>query len=71
LAAELLEKQESYGQQLAALKKEGAAKVEEVRHLEAEKAKRQQAEGQGTVSVGTQTLLDGEAEAILRREEFS
>ena len=39
--------------------------------MEAEKAKRERAEGEGTSTVGTQTLLDGEAEAILRREEFN
>ena len=71
LVTELVEQQTAYGMQIQALKAAGARRLEEIRRLEAEKLANEQAKGAKKRAEGTQTLLDGESEAILQQQEFS
>ena len=68
---ELVEQQTAYGMQIQALKAAGARRTEEVRRLEADKLANEQAKGAKKRTQGTQTLLDGDSEAILQQQEFS
>lgn len=71
LVTELVEQQTAYGMQIQALKAAAARRIEEIRRLEAEKLAHEQAKGAKKRTEGTQTLLDGESEAVLQQQEFS